>query len=206
VETATKKGNVKGLLSATSVIVALLVIVIAANGVIWKNRLARSAEITSLETDLGQVNRNIARVPAPPDNLDVKMTAAAAALSAAQTALPPEFNRNDAVDYILKLAEECQVQAMPISSQGWAVEKTGQPYATLKLNTTVNGAFSRVNDFIYRLQHGKYPTLAVPEIDMTRSSDPDLTGAFSGDNTEVSVRLNITIYARLSAADAGNKQ
>jgi hypothetical protein len=206
VETATKKGNVKGLLSATAVIVALLVIVIAANGVVWKNRLARSAVITGLETDLVQVNRNIARIPAPLDDLDVKMAAATAALSAAQTALPPEFNRNDAVDYILKLAEECQVLAMPISSQGWAVEKTALPYVTLKLNTTVNGDFSRVNDFIYRLQHGKYPTLAVPEIDMTRSSDPDLTSDFSGENTDVSVRLSIIIYARLPTADAGNKQ
>ena len=199
-ETAEKKRNIKKLFSVTSVLIALLVIAIAANGVVWKDRLARSAEISLLNSELSQVSHNIAAAPAPPGDLQVKLAMATAALTAAQTAIPPEFNRNDAIDYIINLAKECQVEAMPISSQGWLVEKTDPSYPVLKLNTAITGTFTRANEFIYKLQHGKYPGLVVPEIGITRTSSPDNAGAFSGDNTKVTVRLNISIFARPAGA------
>jgi hypothetical protein len=200
VETVEKKGNKKGLLSATSIIIAALVIIIAANGVVWKNRLARSAEIDLLSGQLNQVSQNMTRAPAPPSDLEVRLALAKAGLTAAQTALPPEFNRNDVIDYIINLAKECRVEVLPISSQGWAVEKMGQSYPVLKLNGTITGSFTQANEFIYRLQNGKYQTLSVPEIAINRQSAAGGTGAFSGDNTTVTVRLNISIYARPSAA------
>jgi hypothetical protein len=92
------------------------------------------------------------------------------------------------------------VEVLPISSQGWAVEKMGQSYSVLKLNGTITGSFTQANEFIYRLQNGKYQTLSVPEIAINRQSAAGGTGAFSGDNTTVTVRLNISIYARPSAA------
>jgi hypothetical protein len=85
------------------------------------------------------------------------------------------------------------------------VEKLSQSYPVLKLNGTITGSFSRANEFIYRLQTGKYETLSVPEIAITRQSPPDSAGSFSGDNTMVTVRLGISIYARPSAADKGIK-
>jgi hypothetical protein len=203
VETIKKNKNKKGLLSATTIIVAALVIAIAANGLVWKNRLAQSAEIDLLSGELNQVSQNITRVPALPADLEVRLDLARAGLTAAQTALPPEFNRNDVIDYIINLAKECRVEALPISSQGWMVEKIGQSYPVLKLNFIITGSFTQANEFIDRLQNGKYQTLSVPEIAITRQSAPDSTGTFSGDNTMVTVSLNISIYARPSAADKG---
>ena len=204
-ETVEKKENKKGLLSVTSIIVAALVIVIVANGIAWQHRLVRSAEIAQLSSELAQVSHDMAKVPVPPADLVVRLALATAGLTAAQTALPPEFNRNDIIDYIINLAKECQVEALPISSQGWLVEKTGQSYPVLKLNCSLTGSFTQTNEFIYRLQNGKYETISVPDISITRQSSPDGAAAFSGDNTKVTVRLNISIYARPSTADKGVK-
>ncbi len=204
-ETVEKGKNLKRLLSVTSIIIAALVIVIAANGVVWKNRLARSAEIALLSGEIKQVSQNMTKVPAPPADLEAKLALARAGLTAAQTALAPEFNRNDAIDYIINLAKECQVEALPISSEGWTVEKTGQSYPVLRLNIAITGSFTQANEFIYRLQHGKYQTLSVPEIAISRQSGPVGTGSFSGDNTMVTVSLDISIYARPSAANKGAK-
>ncbi len=197
---AGKKENIKKLFSMTSLLIVLLVVAIAANGIVWKDRLGRSAEIAALNTELSQVSHDIARAPAPPTDLEIKLALATAGLTAAQAAVPPEFNRNDAVDYIINLAKECQVEALPISSQGWAADKTDPSYHILKLNTAITGTFTHANDFIDKLQNGRYPALVVPEISITRDSSPDTAGTFSGDDTKVTVRLDISIYARLTAA------
>lgn len=206
VETAETKKSKRKLPSATAIILAaLIIVIIVANAVVWKNRLPRSAEIASLTTEISQVSQEIRKTPAPPSNLQARLTEATANLTAAQTVLPPEFNRNNIIDYIINLSRACQVEVLPIASQGWTEEKGGQFYQVLKLTATLTGSFTQANDFIYRLQHGEYKTLVVPELSFTRRSSPDSAAIFSGDNTMVAVKLSIAIYARPAASGTGTK-
>jgi hypothetical protein len=200
-----KGKKTKQLLSATSIIIAALVIVIAANGIVWKNRLDKGAEIDLLTGEIDRVSQETQKATVTTTDFESRLVEARAGLAAAQMVFPPEFNRNDIIDYIINLARECQVEVLPISSQGWAVEKVGgQSYSVLKLSGTVTGTFTRANEFISRLQNGKYETLLVPEISFTRQSAPVGTGTFSGDNTMVTVRLSISVYARPAAIVQGN--
>ena len=201
--TEEKKNNMKRLFSATLIIVAALIIVIAANALVWKNRLDKGSEINLLTGEIARVSREIKNSPDPPADLQSRLAAARADLTAAQTAFPAQFNRNDIIDYIINLSRECQVEVLPISSQGWVAEKASQSYPVLKLNATLTGSFAQANEFIDKLKNGKYGTLLIPEISFTRLSSPDSSGVFSGEQTMVTARLSISIYARPDA-DKGN--
>jgi hypothetical protein len=196
-ETINKK---KKLISATTIIVAALIIVIAANAFVWKNSLAKNSEVNSLTNQIANISHQIKGSPVPSADLQARLAEASANLSAAQTVFPVQFNRNDIIDYIIGLSRECKVEVLPITSQGWAVEKTSLAYPVLKLTATVTGSFTQTNDFIYKLQHGKYKTLLIPEIRVTRQSPADNSVSFSGDKTAVTVGLNIDIYARPAGA------
>lgn len=196
-----KEKNIKRLFSPTTIIIAVLLIVIVANIVAWKTSFAKNEEIDNLTGEINRINQEIQKAPLPAADLEVKLEQAQAGLAAAQTAFPTEFNRNDIIDYIIGLARECQVEVLPISSQGWLAEKSG---SVLKLNSTITGTFTRASEFIYKLQHGKYETLVIPEMSFTRQSTTVGTGFFSGDNTPVTVRLSISIYARPAAMVKGN--
>jgi hypothetical protein len=182
--------------SPTAIITVVLIIIVAASAVIWKNRLDKSAEINSLTAEINQVSQEIQEISPPAPDLEARLAEARSALAAAQTAIPPEFNRNDIIDYIISLSRECQVEVLPLSSQGWLVENG---YPVLKLDATITGTFTRTNDFISRLQSGKYETLTVPEMSIARQSTGTGAGALSGDETMVATRLSISIYARSAA-------
>jgi hypothetical protein len=202
-ETREKEKNKKGLFSATAIIMGALLIVIVANVVVWNNRLAKNAAVDSLTGEINQVSQQIQKIASPAADLEARLADAQAGLAAAQAVLPDEFNRNDIIEYIINLASECQVEVLPISSQGWTVEKDN---SVLKLNGTLTGSFTKANEFISRLQYGKYETLVIPDISLTRQDGPVGTGTFSGDGTTVSVRLSISVYARPAAIVKGNAQ
>jgi Tfp pilus assembly protein PilO len=202
---ATKdKTKNKKLISATTIIVAALIIIIAANAFVWKNRLDKGSEILSLTGEMTQVSREIKNVPQPAADLSERLIEARADLEAAQAAFPAQFNRNDIIDYITSLSRDCQVEVLPISSQGWSVDKANLSYPVLKLSATVTGNFTQVNNFISSLQHGRYFTLLIPNISLSRQSPFDGSANFSSDNTSVTGKLSISIYARPAAVVKGN--
>jgi hypothetical protein len=182
--------------SITTLIACALIIIVAANIIVWKNRFDKNVEISSLTTEMSSVSREIRTITGTASDLESRLAAEKAALASVQGNFPARFNRNDIIDYIINLSRECKVEALPITSQGWLTENTGQSHNVLKLNTTIAGTYAQVNDFIYKLQHGSYETLVTPEISISRESPAVSADSFSGVKTLVTARLNITIYAR----------
>jgi hypothetical protein len=185
----------KRLASTTMIIVAALIVVIAANSVMWKNRLGKSAEIASLTGETNQVRQEISRIATPVPDLAGRLAEATANMTAAQAVFPPVFNRNDIIDYIIRLSRDTHVEVLPINSEGWKTESTNPSRSILTLTGTVTGTFTQTTDFIDKLQHGDYPALVIPEVVFTRVSGTSGAMAFSGDNTTVTARMTINIYA-----------
>ncbi len=183
-------------ISITTLIACGLIIIVAANIIVWKNRFDKNAEISSLTTEMSSVTRETRTITGTTSDLESRLAAEKAALASVQGNFPAQFNRNDIIDYIINLSRECEVEVLPITSQGWLAENTGQSYNVLKLNATIAGTYAQVNDFIYKLQHGSYETLVTPEISISRESPPVSADSFSGVSTLVTAKLNITIYAR----------
>ena len=183
----------KRILTSTTIIVALIVVVIAANVIVWNKRLATGAQIASLTAQISQTTREIKSLPAPAADLQTRLAEATANLTAAHAVLPPVFDRDVIIDYIIGLSRECQVEVLPIAVNGWAPVAGSQSSSVLSLTATVTGTFNHTGDFIYRLQHGSYKALVIPELSLTRM--PGGSEAFNGDNTIVSVRMSVNIYA-----------
>lgn len=191
----------KRIASTTTIFLAALIVVIAANGLLWKNRLGKSAEIASLTAETTKFRQEINKIPAPATDLASRLAEATANMTAAQVLFPAVFNRNDIIDYIIRLSRESHVEVLPINSQGWTTDVNTPSSSVLTLTGMVSGNFTQATDFISRLQHGNYPALVIPELSFTNGTVTSGAAAFNGDNTTVTVRMTINIYA--SAVSGG---
>ena len=193
--------NIKRIFSLTSLGVILLVFVIVANVIVWRNNEDKRTQIDDLNSEISHVHQNIAGTPQPPDDLESRLAAAKAELAATQNTFPSAVNRNDVIDYIIGVAAECRVEVVPLVVVGWSPEKPGQSYRVLRFSGTVTGYLEDTNDFMTRLQEGKYPTLIITECSVQRINDADLSNPER--NAQVTVDLSIALY--FSSATAGEE-
>lgn len=179
-------------------VIVLIAIIVVANIIVWKNHLDKRAQIDALNNEISRVYQRVKETPQPPEGLEARLETAKAELAAAQKALPDAVRRNDVIDYILSTAEECQVQIIPLVSEGWVTENTGQSYRVLKLHGTVTGSLEHATDFMTRLRDSKYPTMTITECTVERLNGPDISNPENG--MQVAVNLNIALYTYSPAA------
>lgn len=196
--TGEPRGKKKRALSITSFGVIALIAIIVANAVVWAGYRGKCAEVSSLTDEISRVYQSIKETPRPPEGLEARLETAKTELAAAKKALPDAVRRNDVIDYILSTAEECQVQIIPLVSEGWVTDNSHQSYRILKLNGTVTGSLEQATNFISELQDGKYPTMTITELTVERLSGPDISN--SENSVQVSVSLSIVLYIYSPAA------
>ena len=192
--------NKKRIFTLTSFGVMVLVVVIAANFVMWKNNRDKQVQIDVLNNEISQVQQKIQGTPGPPSDLDSRLAAAKAGLVEAQNALPNAVNRNDVIDYIIAVADECQVQVVPLVVEGWVPEKAGQSYQVFRFSGTVTGILENATNFMTRLQKSKFPTLIITDCTVNKIGSTDFSRPEN--STLVTMKLSIAIYI---ASPAPNK-
>jgi hypothetical protein len=188
----TKKKR-KVIISVPLVITVLLVGIIVANILVWHDHLGKRAEANALTGQIARVNQKIKGVPVPPEDLAARLATAQAELKAAESAIPATINRNDVIDYIIKLADECQVDVVPLIVEGLIPQNTGASYSALKLNITVTGSLAGVTRLIAELQDSQYKSLTITNLTIARQDQSGASSGF-GDATPVTVGMNIALY------------
>src|SRR4030042_501461 len=98
--------NIKRIFSLTSLGVILLVVVIVANGILWRNNEGKRVQIDDLNSEISRVHQNIAGAPQPPEDLESRLAAAEVELAAAKNTFPSTVNQNDVIDYIINVGAE----------------------------------------------------------------------------------------------------
>jgi hypothetical protein len=184
------KQKKKMLYLATLGIVALLIGVIIAGTLVWRDHLGNRAEAAALAGQIAEINQKIKDTPGPPEDLEARLEKARDGLDAAENAIPAVIKRNDVVDYIIDLGEECQVEAIPLVVEGWVTEGD---YSALRLNVTVTGRLDGVTDFIAALEDSQYRSLTIGGLSLT-CLDPTGGSAGFGDATPVAAGMNIAVY------------
>jgi hypothetical protein len=126
------------------------------------------------------------------DGLNDQLTAAQTRLAAAEEGFQVTVDRNEVIAYILDVAQDYDIQILPLVSDGWVTQKIGIQYLVLQISASAEGTFKNVNAFMEGLQKGRYPTLVIPEFTIVRSGTTQ--PGFPGEDMKVMVSMKIRIY------------
>lgn len=185
-----KNKKPRSLMSWLGVIAVIAIIVV--NIVMWKSYFAEKSQIDVLKDEIAQVNQQTSEVAQPPSGLESQLLEAQNNLTAALQVFPANVDRNDVVDFIFSTANACNIQMIPLVSDGWEVESTGQAYFVLKYHGTVTGNLMNATNFITLLRNSDYPTLIITGCNVERVSG--LYADIPDSDLEVSIELSIALY------------
>jgi len=144
-----------------------------------------------LSAHIAEATQALAQTPRPPQDLEQRLAAARASLAAEQSAFPSQLNSTQVINAILKLADDCQVKAIPIATQPWSVGNIGGGYHVFRLNISIRGSFSQLASFVSELENGEFETLVIENLSVTRAA-----GQTKGEIIPVTARLNLAIYTQ----------
>lgn len=189
IENTVKKKKKLTLNKAGLILLALLVF--ACLYVSQVNIKNRNLALT-LENDLYTSQTMAGALSGPAEGLEDKLREVENELAATLESFPKTVDRNEVVDYVLSVAVEHGITVLPLQSNGWSAEYAGQQYEVLSIKVNAEGSLKSVEDFINRLQKGKYPTLTISDCSVQRRS----VGApgFPGDEMPVAVSLSLAVY------------
>ena len=177
----------------TSLIIAMIVL-LAVNCFLGMDYLRQRQKNEALTSEIAGVTQTLASTPGPLPDLEQKLAEAEASLAEAQNALPRDINSTRVINAILKLAEACEVKAIPLSTRPWSADNIGKGYYIFRINMAISGGFAQVNSFVSKLKNGEYESLVVESLSVSRVS------ASSGDTVNVAASLGLAVYTRFTSA------
>lgn len=184
----------------SKVIITILIVAIVALLAVYyflgMDYLRQSQENEALTAGINEAAQTLAETPKPPQDLEQRLVAAESNLAAVQSAFPIDLNSTQVINAILRLADECQVRAIPLVTKPWSMESIGEGYHVFRLNVTVRGGFSQLVSFVDQLENGALKTLVVENLNVTRLAGP------TGDETiPVIASLDLAIYSQFTTSE-----
>jgi hypothetical protein len=170
-----------------------IIAIIVANAFIWKNYFGDKSQIEVLENEIALVNQQIAQAAQPPSNLESELEKAEDDLATALQVFPANIDKTDVIDFIINTAEVCDVQVIPLMSEGLEISDIGQSYTILKYSGTVIGKLNNATNFITMLLNGDYSTIIITDCTVERITELD--SDISGSDIEVAIDLSFALYA-----------
>ena len=150
----------------------------------------------ALTARITEATRTLAQTPEPPQDLERRLAAAEANLADVQSAFPRDLNSTRVINAILKLADDCQVRAIPLVTQTWSMENVGAGYHVFRLNVTARGGFPQLVSFVSQLENGELETLVVESLSVTRVAGPTEEGIIP-----VTASLDLAIYTQRTTSE-----
>lgn len=189
---------------AIVILVVILVVVYYRLGMDYMNQRQEQEVLTSQITEVTQA---LGEIPQPTQNLEQLLEAAQANLAVEQSVFPSQVNTTRVIDTILRLAAECEVKAIPLVTDPWSIENIGEhSYYVFRLNVAVEGSFSQFVIFVSKLENGKFDTLIVENISVTRLSQQSEEESAEDESVAeetipIMASLDIAIYTQSLTSD-----
>jgi len=187
-----------------TILIIILAVVYYLFGIDYTNQRQEQAVLTSQITEVTQA---LSEIPEPTQNLEQRLEAAQANLAVEQSVFPSQVNTTRVIDTILRLADECEVKAIPLVTDPWSVENIGEhSYYVFRLNVAVEGSFSQFIIFVSKLENGEFDTLIVENISVTRLSQQSEEESVEDESVAeeiipVMASLDIAIYTQSLTSD-----
>jgi hypothetical protein len=189
---------VKGKLLVIPLIVVLLVVY----AYFGMGYLKQRDEQEGLASQITEVTQLLREVPQPAQDLEQRLEAARAGLAAEQSLLPGKMNSTEIVDAILRLADECGVKAIPLTTERWSTENIGEyNYSVFRLDVVIQGFFAELVDFLGQLENGELETLIVEDLSVVRVDEDSGEEPVSGEITPVTASLALAVYTQSAACE-----
>jgi len=183
-------------------IVILIVILSVVYYLFGTDYLNQRNEQKALTSQIAEVTQTLGEMPELPQNLEQQLEAAEASLVAEQGAFPNKMDTTQVVDTILRLADDCQVKAIPLITDPWSKENIGQhDYYVFRLNLAVEGSFSQLVSFVKKLENGKFNTLIAENVSLTRLSQQSEDEGVDEETILITASLDLAIYTQSLNSD-----
>lgn len=177
-------------------IAVLIIALLAVYYLVGTDYLKQQRDNESLASRITESTQALALMP-PPADLETRLDEARNGLEVAKNAFPEQLNSTLIVDYILRLAVDSRVKAIPLLTQPWAAQSVGEKdYSILRLQVSVTGTYNRMAAFLISLENGTYETLVMEYVIVDSTSTPFKGGGIYGDSAQIDANLAIAVYAQ----------
>jgi hypothetical protein len=160
--------------------------------------LKQRRENKALGPQIGEMAQLLAQIPPSPADLEQRLEAAQSEFQATRDSFPDRANTTQVVNYILRVAEDRGVKAIPLITQPWSTESVGDhDYTVFRCDISVTGTFAKLVEFVNQLETGELKTLIIESLSVERATEK------SGEEDGILVEASgtIAIYTQPPAVD-----
>jgi hypothetical protein len=183
-------------------ITLLIIILLVVYYLFGMDYLEQRNQHESLNYQIAEVTSTLAQIPEPPHDLEPRLAAAQASLTAGQNAFPSKINSTRVINAILELADTCEVKAIPLVTRPWSKESIGEhDYPVFRVNMAIDGSFSRLVNFISKLENGELYTLIVEDLSITSVTEQSEGENVPEGTVHINASLDLAIYTQYSVSD-----
>jgi len=190
-------------LKTRKLLIAVLVLVLlAVYYIMGTGDLRQRRDNQALASRAVEAAQLLAQIPPSPADLEQRLSAAQSSYAETQNSFPAPLNTTQIINSVLTLADEAGVKAVPLVTQPWTTENISDfNYSVFRLSVTATGDFTRVADFVDRLESGGPTPLVIESLLVDRVTD------MQGEEgtLPVSAQIEIVVYARPPAPDETRK-
>jgi len=187
---------------AKLLITLITIIVLVVYAYFGMGYMKQRKEHEVLTSQIIEVTQTLRETPQPPQDLEQRLEAAKASLAVEQSAFPSRMNSTQIINTILKLADVCEVKAIPLVTQPWSIENVGEHgYQVFRLNVAVKGSYSQLVAFVSQLERGEYKTLIVEDLSVTRVTEQSEGETVTEGTIPVTASLDLAIYTQSPASE-----
>ena len=179
----------------TIILVVIIAVLLGAHYLLGTDYLKHRQDQETLQAQITRTTRALAQTPGPAGDLESRLATAKSGLAAAKGALPLEVNSTRVIDAILRLAENSQVKAIPLTTKPWAKDTVVTGYYAFRLSMSASGEFPQVSSFIGQLESGEFASVVVESLAVSRVFTTSEGAA------PVVAGLTLAIYARSTPAE-----
>lgn len=174
-------------------IILIGAVLLVVYGLLAMDYMKQGSEQDRLLSEIEEVEQSQASLVEPSSDAYERLAALQAELDAESEIIPSEIDSSDVVDIILSLAQQVGVKAIPLATQPWVEEHIGgNTYLVFRLNVEIEGFFSKVTEYVTRLESGEYTTLVVENIVVEADGEED----FAGGSTPVVASLDLAVFTQ----------
>jgi hypothetical protein len=174
-------------------IILISAVLLVVYGLLAMDYMKQGSEQEKLLSEIEEVEQSQAALVEPSTDAYERLAAIQAELDDEGEIIPGEIDSSDVVDIILSLAQQVGVKAIPLTTQPWIKEHIGgNTYLVFRLSVEIEGLFSKVTEYVTRLESGEYSTLVVESL-VVEADDEE---GFAGGSTLVVASLDLAVFAQ----------